>query len=116
MILIKKTPFTLPEIEKLREEYEDYVKTVIDLKTGMCSAGGKMHADNEKELLDLGLEQKNLWGGGIDLLVKTVNFNSLINIRPQDDNPSMEILDVERRKKFEELIRYFFEVVISHEK
>lgn len=108
MIITKKFPFTTQEIEKLKEEYGDYIKTVIDLEKQICSAGGKMHADNEKELIGGGSLQKNLWGGGTDLIAKMIDFNSLINIRATDNNPSMEILDAERRKKFEELMRYFF--------
>lgn len=109
MIITKKAPFTKEEIQQLSEEYEDYIKTVIDLENKICSAGGVMHADNEKELLLRESKQENLWGGGIDLMTKMIDFNSLINIRAQDDNPSMEILDADKRKRFEDLMKYFFQ-------
>ena len=108
MIITKTAPFTKEEIGQLAEEYKEYIKTVIDIENKTCSAGGKMHADCEKKLLEKDSTQKDLWGGGIDLAAKIIDFTSLINIRPRDENPSMEILKPELREKFEELMKYFF--------
>jgi hypothetical protein len=110
MIFTKNTPFTKEEIAILAEEFEDYIKTVVDLEKRVCSAGGHMHFDNEQILLRDGSERKNLWGGGVDLLTKKVQFSSLINIRsPQ--NSSDEIIIPEIRVKFEELMKFFFQEV-----
>ena len=111
MIITKTTPFTKEEIEKLREQFDVYIKTVIDVKGKVCSAGAARHFESEKILLEQGSEQKDLWGGGIDLETKTVDFNSFINIRPIDKNTSNEILDANIRKAFEKLTKYFFKII-----
>lgn len=111
MIITKNEPFTKSEIKKLREEFDIYIKTVIDIEKSICSAGANMHFESEKVLLASGSSQTDLWGGGIDLETKTIDFNSFINIRPTQHNTSNEIQDAELRKKFEELTKYFFRML-----
>jgi hypothetical protein len=111
MILTKTQPFTKGEIEKLSERYEFYIKTVIDVQRMTCSAGCDLHADSEKLLLDDTSKQKDLWGGGINLETKEIDFNSFINIRPEQNNTSIEIQDPQIRIRFEELMKHFFGVL-----
>lgn len=108
MIITKSTPFTNKEIEKLRELFDVYIKTVIDVKRKICSAGSDRHFESEKILLEQGSLQSNLWGGGIDLESKIIDCNSFINIRPADSNTSNEIQNEKIRESFEKLTRYFF--------
>lgn len=112
MIITKSEPFTKEEIEKLKEVFDVYIKTVIDLEKKICSAGADRHFESEEILLKEGSSQKNLWGGGIDLETKTVDYNSFINIRPLDNNTGNEIQDAEIRKKFEELTQFFFKNIL----
>lgn len=109
MIITKTEPFTKEEIEKLKEQFEVYIKTVIDIENKICSSGMDRHFEGEQILLTKGSKQSNIWGGGIDLESKTIDFNSFINIRPNDNNNSNEIQDLEIKKKYEEITRYFFE-------
>ena len=109
MTITKSTPYTKEEIEKLKELFDVYIKTVIDVEKKICSAGCDRHFDSEKILLDLGSDQKNLWGGGIDLETMTIDFNSMINIRPNQRNNSNEIQDAKIRDEFEKLTKYFFQ-------
>ncbi len=111
MIITKSKPFTQEEITKLQEEFDTYIKTVIDIDKKICSAGCNRHFESEKVLLDKGSKQEDIWGGGIDTESKTIDFNSFINIRPSV-NTSNEIQDPEIRKKFEELSKYFFQSFI----
>lgn len=108
MIITKDIPFTKEEIEKLKEQFDVYIKTVIDVKNKVCSAGADRHFESEKVLLEQGSKQSDLWGGGIDLDTKTIDFNSFINIRPADKNTSNEIQNPEIRAEFEKLMKYFF--------
>lgn len=108
MIITKSEPFTSGEIIKLRETFDTYIKTVIDVEKKVCSAGCDRHFESEKILLDRGSNQDSLWGGGIDLETKIVDCNSMINIRPSQDNNSNEILDPVLRNKYQELTKYFF--------
>ena len=79
--------------------FDPYVKTVIDINNKTCSAGCDRHFESEKILLDQGSRQSDLWGGGIDLATGIIDFNSFINIRPNDNNDSKEILDSEVKEK-----------------
>ena len=111
MTITKLEPFTKDEIRKLREQFDVYIKTVIDIKNKVCSAGCDRHFESEKILLDQGSSQNDLWGGGVDLETLTIDGNSMINIRPGQGNTSNEIQDSQTRKNFEELTKYFFSAV-----
>lgn len=111
MIITKKEQFTKEEIEKLREEFDVYIKTVVDVKNRVCSAGCNRHFESEKILLESGSNQSDLWGGGIDIETKEIDFNSFINIRPLDGNTSNEIQNPKLREEFVNLTKYFFKVV-----
>lgn len=108
MIIIKEAPYTKEEIGKLRERFDVYIKTVIDVKKGICAAGCDRHYECEEAMLKKGSNQSDLWGGGFDLETKIIDFNSIINIRPKDDNRSNEIQDKLIRERFEAMTRYFF--------
>lgn len=108
MILTKTEPFTKEEIEKLREIFDVYIKTVIDIDKKVCSAGMDRHFQGEEILLEQGSKQSDIWGGGVDLETLTIDFNSMINIRPNDNNASNEIQDQDKRKIYEELTKFFF--------
>ena len=112
MIITKSTPYTKEEIEKLREHFDSYIKTVIDLERRVCSAGCDRHFESERVLLELGSKQSDIWGGGIDIDTKEIDFNSFINIRPSDKNTSNDILDPEKRKMYDKLTRYFFKEIL----
>lgn len=111
MIITKATHYTKEETEKLKEVFDTYIKTVIDVKNKICSAGMDRHFEGEEILLKQGSKQENIWGGGIDSETLTIDFNSFINIRPRDKNTSNEILDPKLRKTYEKLTIYFFKVL-----
>ncbi len=108
MILTTKKPYSEEEIRGLQEQFDRYIKTVIDIQDQKCSAGCDRHADSEQILLEQGSKQEYLWGGGIDLDTLTIDGNSFINIRPSQNNPSNEIQDLSIRKKFEDQMKFFF--------
>lgn len=112
MIITKNTSYTKEEIEKLREQFEVYIKTVIDVDKKVCSAGADRHFESEKILLEKGSRQSDVWGGGIDLDTKVIDFKSFINIRPSDNNRSNEIKNQETIKEFEKLTKYFFKEIL----
>lgn len=111
MILTKTKLFTKEEVQQLREQFDSYIKTVIDIEKKICSAGCNRHFESEKILLNQGSKQKNIWGGGIDLETKTIDCNSFINIRPGQGNTSNEIQNSITRKSFEEITKIFFQSI-----
>ncbi len=111
MIITKSTPYTKKEINKLKEQFDPYIKTVIDLEKKICSAGCDRHFESEQILLKQRSKQSDVWGGGIDLDTKEIDFNSFINIRP-NKNPSNDILDEKLRERYDKLTRYFFQEIL----
>lgn len=112
MIATQSTPFTLDQISKLKAQFDVYIKTVIDIDKKICSAGMDRHFEGEQILLSQGSKQSNIWGGGIDLITKEIDYNSFINIRPNDNNPKNEIQSEAIKKIYNELTKYFFAVIL----
>lgn len=112
MIITKTTPFTPLEIEQLKEQFQVYIKTVIDIEKRICSAGMDRHFEGEQILLAQDSKQSNVWGGGIDLETKEIDYNSFINIRPNDDNPKNEIQSEKIKSVYKELTNYFFQAIL----
>ena len=68
---------------------------VIDVETEKIAVGGELHADAEKILLEQGSRHSSIWGANFypwNEPDKRIEYTALINIRPKQDNPSMEIL------------------------
>ncbi len=112
MIIIKEDIYSKEEIEKLKEQFEFYIKTVFDVEKGICCAGCDRHFDCEQLLLKNGSKQENLWGGGIDVSSKIIDYNSFINIRPKQNNRSNEIQDSKIREIYEKLTQKFFKELL----
>lgn len=112
MIITKSKPFTKTEAEKLKEKFEIYIKTVINIEKKICSAGMDRHFEGEQILLEQGSSQSNVWGGGIDLETKEIDCNSLINIRPKNGNTKNDIQDPEIREKYIKLTKFFFKNIL----
>jgi hypothetical protein len=111
MIITKSEPFTPEEIDKLKEQFEVYIKTVIDVRKNICSAGMDRHYEGEEILLKQGSIQSDIWGGGIDLETMEIDFNSFINIRPKDNNTKNDIQNEKIREKYKKLTEYFFNIL-----
>jgi hypothetical protein len=109
MIHIIRTRATPIQIEDMMQSLETYIKLAVDLERGILAGGGVMHADCESALLEDGSTQENIWGADWNPASQQVTFESLINIRPRQDNPSMEILDPERRARVTQIARQLLE-------
>lgn len=92
-------------LKKVAGDLEGYIKFVVDLEKGILTAGGLRHYEGEQLLLSEGSKQEDLWGGGLDLETGEIDFDSMINIRPGQGNPSREVLSEELRKKIEIIVR-----------
>ncbi len=85
----KITPEDLARLAQKR--FGDMVKGVIDVSDGTVALGAELHADEESCLLELGRLQENLWGFNIyvdGIFPDTIEFDSMINIRPTQANRS----------------------------
>lgn len=105
MIIILTKKATDDQIKQASEDLEGYIKFVTDIEKGVLAIGGFRHVDAEQELLKLGSKQENLWGGGWDFVSNEADYDSMINIRPNQDNLSREVLSAEIRAKIDEIVK-----------
>lgn len=94
---IIRTPITRAQLKQFAHNtFVDLVKAVVDIERGIMAVGGELHADEETILLEDGSKQSDLWG--INLYPdKTgedfVEFDSMINLRPSQNNRSRGVED-----------------------
>ena len=103
MILRKKASET--DLKKLAKHFQGYIKIVVDIERKILAGGADRNVDDEKMLLADGSRQMDLWGGGLDLETKEIDYNSIINLRPNQGNPSRDILDKKIREEFNTIVR-----------
>ncbi|SRR6266540_2390375 len=95
---------TIAELTEMAEKmYGNLVKGVVDLERNVLVVDAEMHADEEQFLLEEGSRQQDLWGInlypeklGIDDFVE---FDSMINIRPRQQNMSRGVEDESIKKR-----------------
>jgi hypothetical protein len=82
--------------------FGDMVKAVVDVERRVMAVGGELHSDEEALLLDDGSTQSDLWG--INLYTAEqgegfIEFDSMINVRPAQGNPSRSVVDASTRER-----------------
>jgi hypothetical protein len=107
-IVIAQERIEPAELRRLVNLYfKDMVKFVVDLQRHVVAVGGELHADAEALLLEHGSRQGDLWGGnylpgrGPD---SCIEFASLINIRPAENNRSMMVEDSMTRQEIRTIV------------
>ena len=111
MILIIREQATPEQIEQMAETYVGLmIKLAVDIEQEILAGGGELHADCEQTLLENDSLQENVWGADWYPEVRRVGFESLINIRPRQQNRSMEIKDPILREKIEIIVRNLLEL------
>lgn len=99
MIQIIRSRATKKQIDDMLEVHNFYIKMAVDIEQGILAGGGELHADCEAVLLDDGSSQESIWGASWNPLTQEIFYESLINIRPRQNNRSMEILNPEIREQ-----------------
>lgn len=108
-VLIIRKKATLSEIDEMSAEFEDFIKLAVDLDREILAGGGELYSDCEQALLLDGSKQEHVWGGDWFPDVQEVGFESLINIRPRQDNRGLELQLPTLRQKFETIVRCLLE-------
>ncbi|MFH0739565.1 MAG: DUF5674 family protein [bacterium] len=107
-IKIVKDNISLGELRLMAQEgFGDFVKGVCDLEKEILALGGELHGDGYELLIENGSSGGDIWGFNIfpDLpKERCLEFTSLINIRPNLGNRSMEIQSEEIRQKIAQII------------
>jgi hypothetical protein len=103
---------TLEKLEKMsKDRFGNLVKAVVDVEKGIMAVDAELHSDEEALMLENGSEQKNLWGinfypefyGTADF----IEFDSMINLRPSQNNRSRGVDDPKIREKISEITDKF---------
>ncbi len=105
---ILKRPVSREELKAIAQNtFGDMVKCVADIRRGLLAIDADLHADLEALLLQNGSSQEDLWG--FNLWVEEegedfIEFDSLINIRSWQNNPSRDILNPEVRDSIKSIV------------
>ena len=100
---------SVAELASMAEKmYGSLVKADVDIVRRVLIVDMGMHADGEAHLMERGSKQNDLWGinlhpsdyGTEDF----IEFDSMINIRPNQGNASKDVLDPEIRKDITALV------------
>jgi hypothetical protein len=103
------TSITVSELTEMAQNmYGNLVKAVVDLAQGTLVVDAEMHVDEEQYLLERESKQSDLWG--INLYPSKfgteefVEFDSMINIRPRQNNMSRDVEDPKIRQQIIDLV------------
>jgi len=111
MIIIRE-PTTPEQIREIAEPFFGLrIKLAVDVAREILAGGGELHFDCEQLLLDDGGQQENIWGADWYPMTKEIGFESIINIRPRQQNVTMEIRDLQLKTKIENIVRHLLEVM-----
>lgn len=104
MLILLENPINEQQLKQVSEDLDGYIKFVVDLEQDVLVAGGLRHVDAEQLLVKNGSKQSNLWGGGWDSETDQVDYDSMINIRPNQGNLSREVLSEEIRAQILKIV------------
>jgi hypothetical protein len=98
-MLIVKEPISKDYLREMAEmRFGNLVKAVVDIRQRIMAIDGELHADEEALLIDDGSHQEDLWG--INMYPEFscgdpgfVEFDSMINLRPTQNNRSRGVDD-----------------------
>lgn len=93
--------------EMAKQMFGGLVKAVVDTEKEVMIVDADLHADEEAELIAGGSKQDNLWGinfypeeSGEDF----IEFDSMINVRPRQNNRSRGVESVALQQKIWEVV------------
>lgn len=105
-MIIIKDQIQLKEIQQNHNTFfKSMVKIVIDIEKKLIALDAELHSDLEELLLEQECDQKDLWGANIYFDPPgEIEFTSLINIRPGQNNFGMEVENKDIRNKMKEIV------------
>ena len=108
---ILQQPISREELRSLAENtFGDMIKCVADVSEKLLALDAELHADLERLLLENGSAQENLWGFNLypdEEGEDFIEYDSLINIRSWQGNPSRDVEDPEIREAIKAIVDKF---------
>lgn len=86
--------------------FGNFVKAVVDVKKEIMAVDAELHADEEAFLIESGSLQEELWGINIYPDLKNedqIEFNSMINLKPRQNNKTRGVESQELREKIRKI-------------
>ena len=110
-MIILNSPISRAELkEYAANKFGDIIKCVADVDKGLLAIDADLHADLERLLLEKGSEQCALWGFNLypdETGDDFIEYDSLINIRSWQGNPSRDVLDQDVREMIANIVDKF---------
>lgn len=85
-----------------QELFGNLVKGVVDVERGILALDAELHSDLEAALLQDGSQQRDLWGINLypeELPENFLEFDSMINVRPSQNNRTRGVEDEATRQQ-----------------
>lgn len=82
---------TKQQIDEMLKTWGVFIKIVVDIEREILAGGAERHYECEQELLKDGSRQRDIWGADWSPYTQEMVFESIINIRPSENNRTMEI-------------------------
>ena len=99
---------TLKELKEMAANmFGNLIKAVVDVDRELLAVDAELHSDLEALLLEDGSKQESLWG--INLYPEMqgdefIEFDSMINMRPSQDNRGRGVENQDMRNKIIEIV------------
>ncbi|SKC57623.1 hypothetical protein SAMN06298215_1737 [Bacteroidales bacterium WCE2008] len=110
-MIILEHPISRAELKKYAANtFGDMIKCVADVEKGLLAIDADLHADLERMMLENGSEQTSLWGFNLypdEMGDDFIEYDSLINIRSWQGNPSRDVLDKDVRERIASIVGKF---------
>lgn len=110
-MIILEHPISRAELKKYAANtFGDMIKCVADVEKGLLAIDADLHADLERMMLENGSEQTSLWGFNLypdEIGDDFIEYDSLINIRSWQGNPSRDVLDKDVRERIASIVSKF---------
>ena len=110
-MLILERPISRAQLkEYAANTFGDMIKCVADVDMGLLAIDAGLHADLERMLLENGSQQASLWGFNLypdETGEEFIEYDSLINIRSWQGNPSRDVLSQDVREKIAGIVGEF---------
>ncbi|HNY07823.1 MAG TPA: DUF5674 family protein [Bacteroidales bacterium] len=94
--------------ENRETDLTEMMKIVVDVERKIVGLDAELHADIESLMLENGSSQQYLWGANIYPDKKNsdgfLEYTSFINIRPSQNNRSMEVQDIDIQNAIKQIV------------
>lgn len=112
-IITPQNKISIPGLKEMAKKmFGNTVKAVVDTERGIMTIDGELHSDEQALLLENDSKPENLWGiniysdkSGEDF----IEFDSVINIRPSQQNRSCGVDNSETRKIILDIVNKLIE-------